>query len=120
MQSLKEFVTLLSGRLILSLFSVSDIKYARELNLPYYIIHPVQTIEQLRALKTLEVCYALVDNQIMHSLHAAKIIGVPMRAIPNIAHLDGIPRPTGIYGNWIRPENIDDYSLYIDTIEFGT
>lgn len=118
--ALTEFVTLLSGRLILSLFSVNDIKYAEELKLPYYIIHPIQTIEQLRALKDLGVCYALIDNQILHQLHDAKKIGVPLRAIPNIAHLDGIPRRNGIYGNWIRPENIDDYGIFIDTIEFGT
>ena len=39
--------------------------------------------------------------------------------IPNLAHLDGIPREDGVCGNWFRPENVDDYGIYIDTIEFG-
>lgn len=120
MKALKEFVVLASNRLILSLFSFNDLESIKEFQIPFYIIHPVQTLEQLRALKELNVCYALLDNQIMHQLHEAKLIGVPLRAIPNIAHLDTIPRSNGITGNWIRPEDLEDYSIYIDAIEFGS
>lgn len=73
----------------------------------------------MRAFKTLGVCYVLIDGEICHQLHEAKIIGVPLRAIPTLAHLDTIPREDGINGDWFRPEEVDDYALYIDTIEFG-
>ena len=56
----------------------------------------------------------------MHELHYVKQIGVPIRAIPNISFLDGLPRDDGVNGNWIRPEDLDAYSIYINTIEFGT
>ena len=39
--------------------------------------------------------------------------------IPNLAHLDGYPREDGIVGSWFRPEDVDAYSVYVDTIEFG-
>ena len=119
-KALRDFVTLVPERLILALFSFDSIDTAREFNIPFYIIHPVQTLEQLRALKEIGVCYALVDNLLAHQMHEAKIVGVPLRAIPNIAHLDSIPRNNGINGNWIRPENLQAYSLYIDAIEFGS
>ena len=119
-KALKEFVLLAPDRLILSLFSYEDLDTAKEFQVPYYIIHPIQTLDQLRAVRDLKVCYALLDNQIMHQLHEAKIVGVPLRAIPNISHLDGIPRENGINGNWIRPEDLDAYSVYIDALEFGS
>ncbi len=120
LKPIRDFVMLAPKRIILALFSYDQINTAKEFQLPYYIIHPVQTLEHLTALKELGMCYALLDNEVMHQLHQAKRIGIPLRAIPNIAHLDAIFRPTGAYGNWIRPENIDDYGIYIDAIEFGT
>ena len=120
LKAIRDFVKLAPERIILSLYSFADIKTAKEFQLPFYIIHPFQTLEQLRAVKELGVCYALIDNLLPHQLHEAKITGVPLRAIPNIAHLDAIPRENGITGNWIRPEDLDQYSLYIDAIEFGT
>ena len=81
---------------------------------------PANTLEQARAMKDLGVCYVLINNQVAHELHELKKMNVPIRAIPNIAHLDNIQRENGINGAWIRPEDIDTYSLYIDTIEFGS
>lgn len=119
-KALRDFVTLVPKRLILALFSFNDIETAQIYRIPFYMIHPIQTLEHLHSVKKLGVCYALIDNVLMHQLHEAKIIGVPLRAIPNIAHLDAIPREDGINGNWIRPENLESYSLYIDAIEFGS
>lgn len=119
MKAMKDFVVLAPDRLILQIFSFDDIKYAKEFNLPYFMMYIAQTLNQLRALKDLGVCYAMIDGPICHQLHEAKIVGVPLRMIPNIAHLDGIPRNDGINGNWFMPENLDDYSIYIDAIEFG-
>ena len=42
-----------------------------------------------------------------------------MRIAPNIAYYaDSIPKENGICGSWIRPEDIEKYDKYIDTIEF--
>lgn len=32
--------------------------------------------------------------------------------------MDSIPRENGIYGTWIRPEDIEVYGQYINTFEF--
>ena len=118
--ALKELAILSQNKLILCLFQISDINLAKELKLRYYLAFPALTVEQLRTYKNLGVCYALIDNELMHQLHYTKRIGIPIRAIPNISYLDGMPRENGVIGNWFRPEDVDEYSLYIDTIEFGT
>ena len=118
--TIKGLAVLSKNKLILSLFQIEDIKIARELNLKYYFSFPATTLEQVRAAKNLEVSYIILDNQVMHQLHDVKRIGIPVRAIPNISFLDTIPREDGVTGNWIRPEDLDAYSIYIDTIEFGS
>ena len=47
-----------------------------------------------------------------------KKFGVPVRAVPNVAHLNDIPTKNGIYGTWIRPEDLELYNDYITYIEF--
>ena len=118
--TLKELAALSKHKLILSIFQVEHIKLAQELKLKYYFSFPATTVEQVRAAKNLGVSYILLDNQTMHQLHDVKVIGVPVRAIPNISFLDTFPREDGVTGNWIRPEDLDAYSIYIDTIEFGS
>ena len=117
--TLKEFKTLSKGNLTLCLFSIEDLPITKKLEIPFYFSLPVTTLDQLKAVKNLGVRYALLDNTVAHQLHYAKMIGVPLRLIPNLAYLDGIPRDDGVCGNWVSPFCIDEYSTYIDTIEFG-
>lgn len=55
-------------------------------------------------------------------LHKVKLTcgNIKIRAIPVYSYLDGIPRENGVCGNWFRPEDVEAYSIYIDTIEFGS
>lgn len=120
-KDLKELAVLSKNKLVLSVFHLTNLDFIKsELNLPFYLAHPVSTLEQLQTVKQLGVNQALINGVICHQLHKAKIINIPLRLIPNIAHLDGLPRENGVAGNWMRPQDIDEYSLYINTIEFGT
>ena len=119
-KAVRDFVMLAPKRFILCLFSLADVAFAKELNIPFFSARPITTLEQLRTIKELGVCYAIIDNQICHQLHETKIIGVPLRLFPNISFLDDLPRENGICGNWIRPEDVEAYSLYIDVLEFGS
>ena len=53
-------------RFILCLFSLADVAFAKELNIPFFSARPITTLEQLRTIKELGVCYAIIDNQICH------------------------------------------------------
>ena len=115
-----ELNTLAQNRLILCLLNLEDMPIAKKMGIPFYFSWPILTLEQLSTVKDLGVCYALISGEIAHQLHYTKIIGLPLRLIPNIAFLDGYPRENGVTGSWVRPEDLDTYSLYIDTIEFGS
>ena len=52
------------------------------------------------------------------TMSKAMKLNVPIRAIPNIAYDDGLPREDGVCGKWIRPEDIDTYAQYVAAIEF--
>ena len=87
--------------------------------LEYYLGYPVVSFFELDALKKLGVCYVRLDNELFFQLDKVKICGVPVRAVPNVAYIDGLRRENGILGTWIRPEDIESiYGEYITAIEF--
>ena len=51
-------------------------------------------------------------------LDTVKHIGIPVRAVANVAHDAPLLHKDGVCGTWIRPEDVDLYDNYIDTIEF--
>lgn len=107
------------GHLTLALYNLNDISYCASKNFQYFYVRPAKSLSEVRALKALGVSQVLIDEPLTHMLHKVKVIGVPIRMIPVYAFLDGIPRDDGVCGNWFRPEDIDAYSIYVDTVEFG-
>ena len=100
---------------------LSDLGYAdlcKEMKIPFYWGFPVQTYYQLSALKDLGVCYVRLDAPLFFDLDNVKDMGVPIRAVPNVAYNDGLKRSNGVNGLWIRPEDLEIYENYIDAIEF--
>ena len=63
-------------------------------------------------------CYVRVGGSLFFSLDKVKLLGAHVRAVPNVAFDDGLDREDGVVGTWIRPEDLDVYAHYIDTIEF--
>ena len=47
-----------------------------------------------------------------------KQFGVPVRMVPNVAYIDGLPREDGVCGTWVRPEDLDLYEDYVEVVEF--
>ena len=121
--TLKELTKLCQSRLTLALYNLNDIDFAKQNNYPYYYIRPCKTLDEIKALKTLGVNQILIDEPLTHMLHKVKLTcgnNLQIRAIPVYSYLDGIPRENGVCGNWFRPEDVEAYSIYIDTIEFGS
>lgn len=117
---LKDLVKLNQNRITLALYDLNQREYCINNHFSYYYIKPVSSLSQVQALKDLGVNQILIDAPLTHMLHKVKIFGLPIRAIPTYSFLDGIPRENGVNGNWFRPEDLPMYSVYIDTIEFGT
>lgn len=109
---------LLRGQLIICCFSYVEAYKCRDNGIKFYFGFPLQSYYQLRAAKNLGVCYARLGEGLFFDMKTVKNVGVPIRAIPNIAYIDGLPREDGVCGTWIRPEDLDLYKEYIETIEF--
>jgi hypothetical protein len=87
-------------------------------NIKFYYGYPVDSYWELQGLKNLGVCYARLGPGLFFDMDAVKKIGVPIRAIPNLAYNDLLPHADGICGQWIRPEDLSIYNDYIEVIEF--
>lgn len=101
---------------------IDDLNLAKNCNehkIKYYWSYPIFTWYELQGIINLHPCYLILNGSLFFSLRKVKsVTNIPIRAIPNLAYDAYIPRENGIYGTWIRPEDIEVYEPYIDTFEF--
>lgn len=88
-------------------------------NISFYWDYPVFTYYELRSLIKLNPCYIILNAPLFFDLeNVNKITKIPIRLSPNLAYDAYIPKDNGIYGTWIRPEDVDNYSKYVNILEF--
>lgn len=115
---IKRWGILAQGRMLCCLQTLVDIEECKKANVAFYWGYPVNNYYDLRALKDLGVAYVRLDAPLFFEMDEVKKFDIPIRAVPNVAHLGDIPNKNGIYGTWIRPENLDLYNNYITYFEF--
>ena len=120
-QKIKEYNYYLKEKLIVMLSNFEDIDYAKENNIKFFMAYPVTNYFELRRLIELEVSYIKLGMPLFFELDRVKsITDIPIRAIPNIAYDDGLGSREGVFGQWIRPEDLHTiYADYIDAVEFA-
>lgn len=106
------------NKLIMCLASVSNAKECKEKGIPFYMGYPVKTFYELNSLKNYGVCYVRLAEPLFFEMDKVKKVGIPVRVVPNVAYIDGIPREDGVCGSWLRPEDVDTYEPYVDVLEF--
>lgn len=101
---------------------IADLRLAGMCNfygIPFYWAYPAFTWYDLRGLIDFKPCYIVLGAPLSFSLAKVKhLTDIPIRLCPNLAYDAYIPRENGIYGTWIRPEDIGVYEQYVDTFEF--
>ena len=117
---LNKWNILSKNKLILCLADIKNVIKANEYNIKSYLGWLVNDYETLQALLKVGVYYVRIAGPLFFELEKVKSLGARVRATPNVAFEDGIPRENGIFGYWIRPEDLDCYNDYIDTIEFNS
>ena len=66
-------------------------------------------------------CYIILAAPLCFDLKKVKAkTQIPIRLCPNLAFDAYIPRANGICGSWIRPEDVEIYEEWVDTLEFIT
>lgn len=85
--------------------------------------YPATTFYEARGLIALGVHELLIDAPLYFSLPKVKALcegAVELRIVANKCFNNYMPRENGICGTYLRPEDVDVYSEYIDHIEFVT
>lgn len=112
--------TICQNNFIVGATNIEQIHACRGLGIKFYFDRPVSRYEDVRDLKRLDSQYVLVEAPLFFELSKVKEFDIPVRLAPNVAYYDNwIPKENGLYGSWIRPEDIDLYEGLIDTIEFA-
>lgn len=106
---------------ILCIDNLGLAKDCRAQNIKFYWSYPAFTWYELRSLVALNPCQIFLTAPLSFDLEKVKkITSIPLRLCPNLAHDSYIPRENGIYGPWIRPEDVKEYEVYVDVLEFIT
>lgn len=88
-------------------------------DLMWYYAYPVFTFYDARGLREAGACSIIIGPPLTHSLDEFMAVGFDeVRVVANVAQFNYTPHSIGIYGGFIRPEDIELYEPYIDTIEF--
>lgn len=86
--------------------------------IPFFWKFPVTTFDELKALKDLGVAQVLIDGPLFFNQKRVQRFGLTIRAIPNVCYEDYLPRQTGLFGTWMRPQDQDLYEDFIHILEF--
>lgn len=119
--ALKEYNILVNNKFYVSVFSASQARTAIKNGLKFYCGYPIESEYELNGWIAAGSEYIILGMPLFFDIKRMKEIygnKVKFRAVPNIAYLDGLPRENGINGHWIRPEDMQLYSNYIDVFEF--
>ncbi len=105
-------------KFIMCVSSIDDATICKEKGFKFYFGYPVKTFYELNAMKDLGVCYVRLGEPLFFQMEEVKKVGLPIRAVPNVAYIDMVPHKDGVCGTWIRPEDMHAYEDYVDIIEF--
>ena len=100
----------------------ADWKMFKDSGIPFYVGYPVTDLYTIVGLVKAGVTDVRVAGPLIFDLASVRKCledtSVKIRVSPNVAYTDGLPRPDGVLGGWIRPEDMHLYENLIDIIEF--
>lgn len=106
------------GSLVLCLGNVHDCLAAYEKDLPFYYGFPIFTYDELNSIAKLDPYYVIPGPPLFFNLPYLKSLKLSLRIFPNINNLTNFPKIKYQTGTWVRPEDIDYYSQFVDSCEF--
>lgn len=102
--------------------AVEDLYYAnivRDCGFKWYWSYPVTSYYELNTIAAMNPEYILLGPPLCFDLEAVrKKTNAILRLIANVADVGYLPRENGIYGPWIRPEDVELYEEYVSVLEF--
>lgn len=117
-KKLMNFDNLCEHNLIISCPTVNELIMAKEYGLRVMLATEAHCAWDLRAMIDLGCEYAYVGTPLFFDLPSVADLPIALRAIPTVSYNHRLPHTSGVCGQWIRPEDVEDYEDYIDVLEF--
>jgi hypothetical protein len=106
----------------IALYMLNKYEEFNKEGIKWYWPYPITTYYELQEIIALQPSYIKIGPPLTFDLeNISKITNIPLRMVPNVARLAYIPKTEeshGIFGQWVRPEDIFLYDKYISTMEF--
>lgn len=107
-----------SGEFVLALQSMEHYTAVRKQGLLWYYDYPIDSWSDARQLVELGAYFLIPGIPLFFQMEKLQSLGVKIRVFPTICFFSYLPRMNGKCGQWIRPENVDLYEPYVESIEF--
>ena len=117
-KQIEDFSIMCRGRFMLGLTHLDEMKEAHSRNIKFYYLAPAYTFQDLNDYKAVGVCCVYLGAPLFFMMDKVKRFNLPVRVVTNTASSEALRRPDGATGTWIRPEDVELYEPYVDTIEF--
>ena len=103
---------------VLCVNSLNDARTAKELEIKFMLSMEATSYWELEGLEELGAEYAYVGIPLFFDLPHSLDFEIKLRAVPTVSYNHILPRENGIFGQWIRPEDVDEYEPFIQVLEF--
>ena len=118
---LKQFDGICEHNLIISCLDTQTMTLAKQYGFRFMLAAEAHSGWDLKMLEEFGAEYAYVGIPLFFNLKRVVKNGdyhIKLRAIPTVSFNHHYPYPSGVCGQWIRPEDIEAYEPYIDIMEF--
>lgn len=115
---MRQYDLLCNSNLILNLSHLELVQYAKENKIKFMLNTEATSYWELEGLQNLGAEYAYVGIPLFFDLEHTLNFDIQIRAIPTVAYNHTLPHKDGVCGQWIRPEDVEEYEDYIQVLEF--
>ena len=116
---IKKFKTLARDNFVFGLTYIDEIIECKAHGIEFYYLEPIRSFRELQGLKLFGAKWAFIDAPLFFQMDKVRAVGLPVRVTANISIREAFPYVDGVPGPWIRPEDVEAYEPYVDTIEFS-
>ena len=116
---IKKFKTLARDNFVFGLSYIDEIIECKAHDIEFYYLEPIRSFRELQGLKLFGAKWAFIDAPLFFQMDKVRAVGLPVRVTANISVREAFPYVDGVPGPWIRPEDVEAYEPYVDTIEFS-
>lgn len=107
--------------IILCLEDLSLVKKCQEYGIRFYWAYPCYTFYDLQGITALKPSHISLGAPLSFDLEkVSKMTDIDLRLCPTLAYDTYIPHENGLFGTWIRPEDVEYYEKYVAVLDFET